>query len=333
VRPFYSPWRKRLGLVRAYFFRKPVWWAWQVTYRCNFRCSICPYWKIKVNPQDETPPKDFRVGAEKLARWGSLMINLAGGEPLLRRDLCQIISTLARYHIVFTTTNGWLVTRKLACDLYEAGLWGASVSIDYVDPQRHDERCGVKGAFERAVNALRFLSQERTSRHQRVNLMCVLNNDNLEDVEGLIRLADRLDANFMLQPYSDLKTGDKAFLPSGPVSARLLELKKKYPNFISNASFLANFDRALSQGVPGCLAGRAFFNIDNYSRVSMCVEDRRQPVGNLIDNELEELLQALRKRKERNTCQACWYNCRGEVEVLYSLKGALRALPPLVSNP
>jgi MoaA/NifB/PqqE/SkfB family radical SAM enzyme len=191
----------------------------------------------------------------------------------------------------------------------------------------------VKGAFERAVNALKFLSQERTSSHQRVNLMCVLNNGNLEDVEGLIQLARRLDANFMVQPYSDLKTGDKAFIPSGPVSAHLLELKKKYPNFISNASFLANFDRALNQGVPGCLAGRAFFNIDNFSRVSICVEDRRQPAGNLMEDDLGDLLQALRKKNEQSKCQACWYNCRGEVEVLYSLKGALRALPPLVFNP
>jgi len=277
--------------------------------------------------------EDFRIGAEKLARWGTLIVNLAGGEPLLRRDLCQIVSTLGRYHIVFLTTNGWLVTRKLAHDLYEAGLWGASVSIDYIDPQRQDERCGVKGAFERAVSGLKFLSEERTSHHQRVNLMCVLNNDNLKDVEGLIRLAGRLDANFMLQPYSDMKTGNKTFLPSGPVSARLLELKRKYPNFISNASFLANFDYALAGGVPGCLAGRAFFNVDNYSRVSICVENRHQSVGNLIEDDLGELLGALRKRNEQNGCQACWYNCRGEVEALYSLKGALRAIPPLVSNP
>jgi len=261
------------------------------------------------------------------------MINLAGGEPLLRRDLCEIIATLARYHIVFLTTNGWPVTRKLAHRLYEAGLWGASVSIDYIDPERHDERCGVKGAFERAVSALKFLSEERTSRHQRVNLMCVLNNDNLKDVEALICLARRLDANLMLQPYSHMKTGDKAFLPSGPVSAPLLELKRKFPNFISNASFLANFDQALARGVPGCLAGRAFFNIDNYSRVSICVESRHQPVGNLIDDNLNELLRALREKNEESRCRACWYNCRGEVEVLYSLSGALRAIPPLVSNP
>jgi len=319
--------------VRAYFSRKPLWCSWQVTYRCNFRCTICPYWKIKVNPKDESSLEEFRIGAEKLARWGTLMINLAGGEPLLRRDLCQIIALLGRYHIVFLTTNGWLVTRKLAHRLYEAGLWGASVSIDYIDPLRHDERCGVKGAFERAVSALKFLSEERTSRHQRVNLICVLNNDNLKDVEGLIGLARRLDANFMLQPYSDMKTGDKAFLASAPVSARLLELKRKFPNFISNASFLANFDYALARGVPGCLAGQAFFNIDNYSRVSICVENCGQSVGNLIDDDLNQLLRALREKNEESRCQACWYNCRGEVEALYSLSGALRGIPLLVSNP
>jgi len=44
---------KKARLVRAYLARYPVWCAWQVTYRCNFRCRICGYWKEPHSAREE----------------------------------------------------------------------------------------------------------------------------------------------------------------------------------------------------------------------------------------------------------------------------------------
>ncbi|MEW6356110.1 MAG: radical SAM protein [Planctomycetota bacterium] len=329
--PNFSPWKKRFRLAAGYFRGRPMWCAWQVTYRCNFRCGICHYWKERPRKDEELSLGDIRLGARNLAECNSLLISIAGGEPTLRQDIPDVVKAIAAYHFPFITTNGWLVTREMARDLWRAGLWGVSVSIDYADPAKHDAMRGVKGAYDRAVQALRFFVEERTRKHQRVNLMAVLNHENLDQMEEIVRLARDEGAWFMVQPYCALKTGDEAFRPPETGCADvLMGLRRKYDNFLSNPVFLENFDVACNGGVPGCAAGRAFFNIDNYGRVAMCVEDRRRPVGSLRDDGITDILRRLHERYRDNQCRSCWYNCRGEIESLYTLRGALYSLPTLL---
>ena len=325
-----SPWKKRLRLVRSYFRGRPLWCAWQATYRCNFRCSFCNYWESPVRAEEEQSLQDIRRGAANLARIGSLLISIAGGEPLIRPDLPQMVSALAEHHFPLVTTNGWLATRELARTLFRAGLWGVSISLDYATAERHDRQRGVKGAFDRAVRALKIFSEERRACWQRVNIMAVLNHENLDDMEPLIQLALDHNAWFMVQPYSRLKTGERRFIHPVGAGQRLLALRKKYPNFLSNPLFLERFDAAADGGVPGCLAGKAFFNIDNFGRVAQCVEERAHPVGFIHSDPIETLLARLAERRAQSRCQACWYNCRGEIESLYTLSGALHSLPTLL---
>jgi len=325
--PALSATRKKVRLLGTYLRRLPLWCAWQVTYRCNFRCRMCHYWKQKPRPSDELHLDAIDRIARKLAHFGTFLISIAGGEPLLRRDIVEVTRAISHRHITFLTTNGYLITPRLARDLFEAGLWGASVSIDYADAARHDEARGVTGAYDRAIAAIEALLAARTQPHQRVNLMSVLMNDNLGDMESLLEIAGRLGANFMVQPYAVAKTGDMTMCPPPNAGAHLLELKGRYSAFLSNRRFLARFDEARQEGVAGCKAGRAFFNIDNYGNAAVCVEKRHEPVGNLLHDGTRNIFRALKAASTGNPCTACWYNCRGEVESLYEPAGLLRALP------
>ncbi len=276
----------------------------------------------------EQTVEQFAYGARQLARAGSLFISLAGGEPLVRDDIVQVARAVARWHLPFITTNGYEMTPELAQDLYDAGLWGISISIDYADAKQHDRRRGVKGAFDRAVHALECLAKAKRQDWQRANLMAVLMHDNLDQIEELIKLAAQYGAYFMVQPYSRLKTGDEHFICRDPkASEHLLELRKKYPNMLSNPKFLSRFEQALNGGVPGCKAGRAFYNIDSLGDVAICVERRSVPVGNLYKDNIFEIYRRMREESRVNTCKACWYNCRGEVESLYDPYGLFRSLP------
>ncbi len=325
--------RRKARLVRAYAAGYPVWCAWQVTYRCTFRCRICSYWRERHAAADELGPADFHRGARNLARMGSLLVNLAGGEPLLRSDLPEIVAAVARWHFPFVTTNGWRLRREVAEALWHAGAWGVSVSIDYPEGDRHDAQRGRRGAFEEAVQALGTLRDTRTRPYQRVNLMAVLTADNQGDLERLVALAADLGVNFMVQPYGVLKTGDASHRANPPVADRLLALRRRYPQHVlSNPYFLARFDAALDGGVPGCRAGRATFNIDERGQVAKCVEDRGRPVGSILQTPMPVLARRLRRRWRANRCHACWYNCRGEVEALYTPKGLATALPILLAD-
>lgn len=322
--------KTKLGVIASYWRRRPFWAAWQVTYRCNFRCVFCDYWKDKYPSDGELSPEQFALGARKLREIGNFMLSMAGGEPLLRRDLPEIIEAVAAHHLPMITTNGWLATEETARELWGRGLYGVSVSIDFADPERHDRDRGVKGAHERAVRALDIFSLARTRGRQNLNLMAVLRSDNLGEMEPLILLAKEHGAHFMVQPYCPLKTGNASFTPQGGVAQFLLSLKRKHKNFLSNAEFLARFDEALNGGVPGCAAGRTFFNIDQKGDIAKCVEDMEHPVGNILTSSAKEIMEGLRRAHEENTCKACWYNCRGEVEVLYTPRGFMAALPTIL---
>jgi len=321
---------KKWRIFRTWTSGRPVWCAWQVTYRCNFRCEFCGYWRDPSARLPEQSIEAIEQGARKLAKLGSLMISIAGGEPLLRKDIARIVQAIGEFHFPMLTTNGWLATRQLARDLFAAGLWGVSISLDYADPTRHDRARGVRGAFKRAVRALGYFAEARTHPWQRVNLMCVLLHDNLDHIEPLIRLAAEHGAYFMIQPYGVRKTGSRQFVNNERrVSEHLLRLKRKYPNFLSNRLFLDRFDEALNGGVPGCQAGRRFFSIDSTGRIAICVEEKSRPVAQLYRHSASEIVERLRAAARANRCTACWYNCRGEVEALYHPRGLLCSLPIL----
>jgi len=323
-----SPLQKKIHLARAWLLRRPVWCAWQVNYRCNFRCSFCHYWHDPMGDQPETTVAQFATGGEKLAELGTLLISLAGGEPLIRPDIVDIVRAIGRHHFTFITTNGWFVTRELAEALFAAGLWGISLSIDYADPQLHDRRRGMPGAFERALAAIEHFGRARRYKWQRVNWMSVLMEDNLDQLETMIEMAAARGAYFMVQPYCTAKTGSRQFRPGGrSVAEYLLRLRGRYRNFLSNPYFLGNFDQALNGGVSGCMAGRGFFNIDSTGDIAVCVERRQHPVANLFEHSATEIVRRLRQDPTPRQCSACWYNCRGEIESLYDPWGLVKSLP------
>ena len=322
---------KKFRLFRAWTSRHPIWCSWQVTYRCNFRCRFCQYWHDPLGLADEPTVADFETGSRKLASYGTLMVSLAGGEPLLRTDLSDIVHAVGRYHFPFITTNGWFVTPPVAGELMQAGLWGASVSIDYARPARHDEQRGMDGAWDQAWRAVEMLAEARVAEHQRINVIAVLLDDNIDELGDIAAMAAARGAFFMVQPYGHLKTGSRAYQHNnGLVSPRLLALHAQHRNVLSNPRYLALFDTFLNGGVPDCRAGRAFFNIDSTGDVAICVERKARPLANLYRDTPQNIHRRLRLASRQNRCTECWYNCRGEVESLYKIDGLTKALPTFI---
>lgn len=322
---------KKVRLFRQWTSNHPLWCSWQVTYRCNFRCRFCQYWADPMGRTPEPTVRDYAEGARKLAAGGTMLISLAGGEPLLRHDLPDIVAAVGEYHFPFVTTNGWFVTPRIARDLMQADAWGVSVSIDYPDERRHDSRRGMDGAWRQAWRAVELLSAARVHEYQRVNVIGVLMDDNIGELERLLEMSAERGSYFMVQPYGHLKTGSRAYAHNnGAVSPRLLALHEKHKNFLSNPRYLSQFDTFLHGGVGGCLAGKAFFNIDSTGDVAICVERRGSPVANLFRDPASVIHQRLKTACRGNACRECWYNCRGEVENLYSPVGLYHSLPTLL---
>ncbi len=288
----------------------------QVTYRCNFSCEICDFWKTAHEPEDELTLDDISLIGGKLGRLGTLIVSLAGGEPLIRPDLPKIAHCLkGAGHFPILITNGWFVTDKLGRELIDAGLQEISVSLDYADQGKHDRMRGREGAWQRAVDALDVLNRCRTDRRNRVHMISVLMDDNLGDIEPLIKLARKLGVTYMVNLYSWNRGAKRRRLPHEKVTAHLLELKKKYPEFVTLTSYIERLDDASVQGgIPNCQTGRLLMNIDNRGFVSRCTEMLDRPVGNILADDIMDIRDELYRVQKNESCAQCWTSCRGFAE-------------------
>ena len=288
----------------------------QVTYRCNFHCEICDFWKTPHDPAQELSLEDVRLIGRKLNRLGTLIISLAGGEPLIRHDLYQIIRILnEENHFPILITNGWFVDETVAKDILHAGLQEISVSVDYADAKKHDAQRGREGAWERAIAALQLLNRHRPLRRNRVHMISVLMDDNLDDVEPLIKLSRELGVTYMVNLYSWNRGTKKRRLPAEKVARRLLDLKRRYPEFVTLTSYLEHLDQAIADGgVGNCQTGRLLMNIDNRGNVARCTETLDQPVGNVLTDDILEIRRRLLRVQREQECGQCWTSCRGFAE-------------------
>jgi len=290
----------------------------QVTYRCNFQCQICDFWKPQYPKDHELSLKDIRTIGARLNRLGTLIISLAGGEPLIREDLPEIITILNRAnHFPILITNGWFVDATKANDLLRAGLQEISVSVDYADPARHDAQRGKQGAWDRAMTALELLHKNRPDKRNRVHMFTVLMDDNLDEIEPLIKLARRIGVTYMVSLYSWNRGTKKPRLPSERVSEHLLKLKRQYPEFITLTSYIERFDQAIAAGGIGhCQTGRLLMNIDRHGQVARCTETLDDPVGNILTDDPLVLRNRLLEMQRNSDCAQCWTSCRGFAECM-----------------
>lgn len=288
----------------------------QVTYRCNFECQICDFWKERHCREEEMSLADVRTVGRKLNRLGTLIISLAGGEPLIREDLCDVIRILnEENHFPVLITNGWFVNQSLARDILRAGLQEISVSVDYADAKRHDAQRGRPGSWDRAIAALKLLNRHRPDPRNRVHMISVLMDDNLDDIEPMIRLARDLGVTYMLSLYSWNRGGKARRLPHERVTERLLELKARYPEFVTLTSYIEQLDRAVGTGgIGNCQTGRLLMNIDTRGNVSRCIEMLNEPVGNILTDDVMEIRERLGKLQREQSCAQCWTSCRGFAE-------------------
>ena len=139
-------------------------------FRCNLACSGCG--KIDY-PNDilnqRLPLADCLNAADEC---GAPVVSIAGGEPLLHKELPEVVKGLiARRKFVYLCTNALLMEKKL--DQYKPSpyfVW--SVHLDG-DKEMHDKSVCQTGVYDRAVSAIRAAK----ARGFRVNINCTLFNN------------------------------------------------------------------------------------------------------------------------------------------------------------
>ncbi len=222
---------KRLSLFSSFARKKYIHLNLQLLNQCNFKCKICDFWKEADDVNHQLTVEHAKIISQKLKHLGALIITLGGGEPLLHKDLLEISRIMALNNFIVMISNGWLIDQQKAKEIFQAGFYEVSVSIDYADPKKHDENRGKEGAFDRGIEALKHLIENRSHSYQRVNMIATVMDDNLDELEPLIQLSEKIGVTFMLSLYNENRgeKGDSDY--NRDVSEHLLKLKKQYKAF------------------------------------------------------------------------------------------------------
>lgn len=133
-----------------------------VTDRCNFRCRYCMPAEV-FGPDYAFLPSDKILNFDEIERLVKIFVSLGvkkvritGGEPLLRRDLTELIARIHRLEGVediALTTNGTLL-KKYAQPLAQAGLSRVSISLDSLNDERFFEMNGHRGKVSTVLEGI-----------------------------------------------------------------------------------------------------------------------------------------------------------------------------------
>ncbi len=293
--------------IRNYITERPLCVSFEITHCCNARCKHCHLGGV-VDEQKATPQE---LG-EICRKLNPLVAQISGGEPLLRKDLEQIVQAFRvpnRAPYIDITTNGVLLTKERYLGLRQAGVDEFGISMDYPD-ERHDEFRGVPGLFNRIESLIKELPTENRNA---ISLICVIQRDNFRDLIRMAELAAdwRIKVNF--SAYTWMRTDDKSYMLSHDeleefktITQKLLKFRKKHKNiFTSDYVFRKMSDFFDKNSMPNCRTGVRFFNVNPDGTFAPCGLIRTHY------NSQEELRQGF---SNSNNCTACYTSIRGNTE-------------------
>jgi AdoMet-dependent heme synthase len=302
------------GLGDSGGFARPYVISWNLTYRCNLACEHC-YLDAGSRPEvggeafadrSELSTDDcLRVADEIAAFAPDCLLILTGGEPLLRRDIVEIVRYAAAKGLwVVVGTNGVKITDNLAAILKREGVRGLSLSLDALDEARHDAFRRVRGAWRNTVEGakilaragLPFIVQTTVARH------------NVSELGRIAAFAhDELGATvwnlyFLVPTGRGAHVSDLDAAAYDRVLGELREIHRRYAGkMLVNAKCAPHYVRMLQSeeaadvyaksyagGAGGCPAGTHYMGIRPNGDVTPCPY-LPQFAGNLREQKLTDL--------------------------------------------
>ncbi|MBI3792151.1 MAG: radical SAM protein, partial [Gemmatimonadetes bacterium] len=305
----FRPWHIPLFLAKYGWLharRRPVLVHFEVTLRCNARCGFCDYWKTPASARDD----EVRSFADAARFFNPMMVTFTGGEPLLRRDLEDLVAGVDRaVGLKYTTliTHGAMLTSERAVSLNAAGIHQFNISLDYLDG-RHDAARQIPGLTDRIMATIPAMQARGVTA---IRFNTVIKDDNLAELLPLVRRAAELGVGVNFSVYTDFKNGNGAhrlgaahLAELDAVVAELLAYKKRRRGVITSSdAYLESIPRWVRGELrQPCESGIRTIHIDPVGHVKRCP-----------DFPTDFHWSAWDEYKPIN-CDRCFYACRGEAQ-------------------
>jgi MoaA/NifB/PqqE/SkfB family radical SAM enzyme len=290
---------------------RPIVVSFEVTDSCTCHCLHCDH----GGPRDESRnlrPADYRRYMQELR---PCVVQVSGGEPLMRRDLVDIVRNIKRssklpYTILVSSWS--LMTEPLYLELRAAGIDQFSVSLDFPD-ERHDNfRCypGLYRHLEDLIPRVARLG------HDDIVLNSCITTENLSEINGIADKAREWGVNLCYSAYSARRTGCRDFLPQSPeqlaaINAHLdrVEQRRDGTNWIVNSRSTLDATRRYFQdaGMPGCKAGHRFLVVTADGALQPCSMQFHR-------YRLDRRMAMIQEFTQANTCDQCYVSIRSYLD-------------------
>ncbi len=330
------------GLTVPQRFSAPLFCVWNFTNRCNLKCRHC-YQDSEHRRLDGELSLDEKLDiVDQLGKMYVPMLALAGGEPTISKDMLPVLRR-AQQHKIHTTiaTNGVLITESMAAEMAGVGVKYVEISLDSVDPNRHDTFRGVPGMWARAVQGMKNVV---ATDGLRLGLAMCVHQGNFHEVRDMIDFAVKIGAsafahfNFipvgrglkmvqgdltpvqheqLLELLNDtMQSGRIGVISTAPQYGRVclarapLEGGKTACSHAGSGSGVKA--RVVAKYLGGCGAGRTYICLEPAGDVTPCVYLPHRVMGNVREKSIDRIFRdsvfydILNDRDRRvHHCQVC----------------------------
>ena len=206
---------------------------WECTLSCNAACKHCGSSAEKRKYEGELTTEEIKNAFKQIANdmdATKIFINVTGGEPLVRKDLCDVME-YATNELGFhwgMTTNGILLTEENIENLRKANMETISVSIDGLE-KTHNEFRGFPNSYQIIINNIKNLKKAGYVKHLQVTT--VFHKKNIEKLEELYEVMLGLGLNSWrlasMDPIGRAKENDDLILDGKELKKLLDFIKSK----------------------------------------------------------------------------------------------------------
>lgn len=316
-------------LVNAFVrlsLRKPTFVSFNVSNRCNERCPMCQVWREAL---PELSLEEMRPLFAGLRRFGFAVVEVAGGEPFLRKDLFGIFSLLEEMSFLYSaTTNGTVLTDEVVDRLRGTkNLLQLGVSIDSLDPALYARLRG-RDLLPVVLEGLKRLRRARLPFLVKLNV--TVSRHNHREVPALLDFAQANGFYLSAFPVNQgegfsHRHDDPSFVPAEEEREEIAQLfrdlarrrRRGEPLWEFSGFYELAADYALGRPVGPCDAGRIYADLSSDGQLSTCLD--HEGVADLRKLGIEEAWKRLGERKAQvDACSSetpCCYTCTFNVSV------------------
>ena len=270
------------GFVKGLVLKQPVLRSVElaINYECNAKCDMCYARDLLDAKRANMTVEQIKSIWDQAHELGAVHVNITGGEPLLRKDICEIVKALKpKSTLVSIVTNASLIDEEKIKALKKAGLSYLQISLDSVDAKKHDDLRKIPGLHEKTIRAVELCKKYGIS----CCFSSVVYHGGVEDFEKIVKLAKKYDI-MVLMNYVGIvggwKTEEELALTKDDF-VRIHNLMKD-PNVRFHTMY--NFSGKLE-----CPAGKEKLYITAYGDVMPCNKNQMKAYGNVLKEPLKDI--------------------------------------------